>query len=158
MADHENLRKARPGFTWDGVETRAYKEEGAAPFKAVTRQILFQDAELACELRYFEVAPGGYTTLERHAHVHAVTILRGRGTCLVGDAIYRIAAPDLVYVPPMTWHQFRASGGEALGFLCMVNADRDRPQPAGADDLRRLREHPAVAAFLDGQIISSKRG
>ena len=42
---------------------------------------------LACELRYFEMAPGGYSTLERHEHVHAVLILRGRGHCLVGAEV-----------------------------------------------------------------------
>ena len=35
---------------------------------------------------------------------------------------------DLVTIPSWTWHQFRATDGEPLGFLCMVNAERDRPQ------------------------------
>ena len=74
------------------------------------------------ELRYFEVAPGGFSTLERHEHMHAVLILRGRGHCLVGGEVRPIETRDLVTVPPMTWHQFRATKGEPLGFLCMVNA------------------------------------
>jgi len=28
----------------------------------------------------------------------------------------------------MAWHQFRAATDEPLGFLCMVTAERDRPQ------------------------------
>ncbi|MBI2536308.1 MAG: cupin domain-containing protein, partial [Gemmatimonadetes bacterium] len=35
---------------------------------------------------------------------------------------------DCVYVAPGTTHQFRATGTEPLGFLCMVDRVRDRPQ------------------------------
>ena len=74
------------------------------------------------------MAPGGWTTLERHEHVHAVMVIRGRGQCLVGDKAYDIALHDLVSVPPMTWHQFHAAADAPLGFLCMVTTERDRPQ------------------------------
>jgi quercetin dioxygenase-like cupin family protein len=90
--------------------------------------VLFDSNDPPAQLRYFEVAPGGYTTLERHEHVHAVMVIRGRGQCLVGDRAYDIATHDLVDVPPMTWHQFRAAGDEPLGFLCLVPSTRDRPQ------------------------------
>ncbi len=49
----------------------------------------------------------------------------------------------------MTWHQFRATRGEPLGFLCMVDAVRDRPQLPTEEDLAALRRDPAVARFLD---------
>src|SRR5262245_11307168 len=126
-------RKARDDYRWDGVEQRPYKEDERALFKAVTRQVLFSDPELAGELRYFEVASGGSSTLERHAHMHAVLILRGRGHCLVGREVRPVDTRDLVTVPPMTWHQFRATGSEPLGFLCMVNAERDKPQLPSAE-------------------------
>jgi mannose-6-phosphate isomerase-like protein (cupin superfamily) len=100
------------------------------------------------ELRYFEVAPGGFSTLERHEHLHAVLILRGRGQCLVGDEVRPIETRDLVTVPALTWHQFRATTNEPLGFLCMVNAARDKPQLPSPEDLAKLREEPAIAAFL----------
>jgi hypothetical protein len=48
----------------------------------------------------------------------------------------------------MTWHQFRTRGSEPMGFLCMVNALRDKPQLPGEDDLRQLKSDPAIAAFL----------
>ena len=133
---------------WDGVDVRAYKQDDAAPFRDVTRQLLFDDPSLACQLRYFEVAAGGHTTLERHAHVHAVMIARGRGECLVGDRVYAIAEHDLVTVPPRTWHQFRAAPDAPLGFLCMVNSERDRPELPGADDLAALARNPAIARFI----------
>jgi quercetin dioxygenase-like cupin family protein len=133
---------------WREVELREYKAEGSAPFREVTRQVLFDDPALASQLRYFEVAPGGYTTLERHEHAHAVVVQRGAGRCLIGDQIYDLAEHDLIHVPALTWHQFRADPGGSLGFLCMVNAVRDRPQLPSADDLARLRENPKIAAFI----------
>jgi quercetin dioxygenase-like cupin family protein len=135
-------------FRWKDVDLLQYKEEGSAPFKAITRQVLFHNPALRCELRYFEMAPGGYSTLERHEHMHAVLILRGHGECLVGNEVKRIATNDLVTVNPMTWHQFRASADAPMGFLCMVNAERDRPQLPSEDELKALKTNPAIAAFL----------
>ena len=144
-------RAARDDFRWDGVEMCPYKEDERALYKTITRQVLFSDPAMAGELRYFEVAAGGFSTLERHQHMHAVLILRGRGHCLVGDEVKVLATRDLVTVPPMTWHQFRATTDEPLGFLCMVDAQRDKPQLPEPQDVARLRRNPVVAAFLDGK-------
>jgi mannose-6-phosphate isomerase-like protein (cupin superfamily) len=134
MDDSPLIRKHTGNFHWDAVDVLAYKQEGAAPFRDVTRQVLFDSADPPAQLRYFEVAPGGWTTLERHGHVHAVMVIRGRGQCLVGDKAYDIGTHDLVSVPPMTWHQFRSAVDEPLGFLCLVAAERDRPQlPSDAE-------------------------
>jgi mannose-6-phosphate isomerase-like protein (cupin superfamily) len=143
-------RKACDDYTWDGVELLPYKEDARALFKSITRQVLFSDPQMQGELRYFEVAPGGFSTLERHQHMHAVLILRGRGHCLVGGEVRRLNTNDLVTVPAMTWHQFRASAGEPLGFLCMVNATRDKPQLPSAEELASLQQDADVAAFLRG--------
>ena len=138
MSDSPLVRRHRGDFHWQGVDVLQYKQEGTAPFRDVTRQVLFGEAGLPAQLRYFEVAPGGWTTLERHEHVHAVMVIRGRGQCLVGDKAYDIAPHDLVSVPPMTWHQFRAAGDAPLGFLCMVPAERDRPQLPSEAELSEL--------------------
>lgn len=132
------VRHADGTFRWEGVEVRSYKQEESAPFKDVTRQVLFESADLPAELRYFEVAPGGWTTLERHEHVHAVMVIRGRGKALVGNQAYEINLHDLVTVPPMTWHQFCAADDEALGFLCLVAAERDRPQLPAREEIERI--------------------
>ena len=58
---------------------------------------------------------------------------------------------DLVYIPPMTWHQFRATGDEPMGFLCMVNTLRDKPQLPCEEDRARLAADPRIAAFLSGE-------
>ncbi|MCX8088117.1 MAG: cupin domain-containing protein [Meiothermus ruber] len=141
-------KRAARQYTWEDVEVLTYKSVGAAPFKNVTRQVLFDDPHLAAQWRYFEVAPGGYTTLERHQHVHAVMVIRGRGACLVGTEVFSIELHDLIHVPPLTWHQFRATLNEPLGFLCLVNSERDRPELPGSEDLQLLRQNPDVAAFI----------
>ena len=143
----ETHRKAK-GYRWEGVEELPYKDDGRALFKSITRQVLFADPQLDGELRYFEMAPGGFSTLERHEHMHAVLILRGRGHCLVGEEVSAIETRDLITVPAMTWHQFRATRGEPLGFLCMVNAARDKPQLPSPEDLAKLERNAKIAAFL----------
>jgi mannose-6-phosphate isomerase-like protein (cupin superfamily) len=143
-------RKAR-SYRWEGVQELPYKEDSRALFSSITRQVLFSDPALHSELRYFEVAAGGFSTLERHEHMHAVLVLRGRGHCLVGEEVRRIELRDLITVPPMTWHQFRATGNEPLGFLCMVNAARDKPQLPSEQDLSRMRSDARIAAFLRGK-------
>lgn len=144
-------RSFRPddeAFGWDGVEVLAYKVDGSAPFRAVTRQVLFEEAEHGCQLRYFEVSPGGHTTLERHQHVHAVLILRGRGSVLVGSEVREIGEHDLCSVPPLTWHQFRAADDAPLGFLCLVSSERDRPQLPSIEELAALRTDPVLARAI----------
>jgi len=134
-------------FGWENVPVLSYKEGG--PYKDVTRQILFEGAEsLPVQWRYFEVQPGGHSTLERHEHIHWVLILRGRGACLVGDEITDIAEHDLIEIAPLQWHQFRAAEDAPLGFLCLVAAERDRPQLPSEDDLAGLRRSDKVAAFI----------
>jgi quercetin dioxygenase-like cupin family protein len=135
-------------YRWDQVACLPYKEDSATPFKAISRQVLFAEPKLGCELRYFEMAAGGFSTLERHEHMHAVMILRGRGHCLVGEEVRAVKPFDLVTIPSWTWHQFRATEGEPFGFLCMVNALRDKPQLPSEQELAALRSHPAAAAFL----------
>jgi len=150
MADHSPalVRGFFSQFRWEDVAHRPYKEEGAAPFRAISRQVLFEDPSLSCELRYFEMDEAGYSTLERHEHAHGVMIFRGRGHCLLGTEVRPVGTFDLVTIPAWTWHQFRADAGEPLGFLCMVNRERDRPQLPTPEQLAELGSVPAVAAFL----------
>jgi quercetin dioxygenase-like cupin family protein len=141
------VRRAE-GFRWQDVDLLAYQSQGEK-FRDVTRQLLFgPDTGLGCELRYFEVEPGGHSTLEKHGHVHAVVILRGKGRVLIGERVWDVEAHDLVHVPPHTLHQFRSGGDAPLGFLCMVDAERDRPEPPSGAELERLRAQPATAGFF----------
>lgn len=135
-------------YKWENVSPLAYKETGTN-FKNISRQVLFDGlGDLTCQLRYFEVEPGGYSSLERHEHVHLVMILRGAGQVLLGDNIHSIGENDVITIPPKTWHQFQANGEFPLGFLCLVNVERDKVQLPTGDDLAELRKDPKVAAFI----------
>src|SRR5881296_1955333 len=130
MRDRSKVLKGA-GFRWQGVEVREYKADGA-PYKDVTRQTVLGDGEGEADLtfltRYFEIQPGGYSTLERHQHPHAVVVIRGRGRVTLGERAFDIAPFDCVYVSPGVAHQFRATGDEPLGFVCTVDRARDRPE------------------------------
>lgn len=142
------IRQTAP-FRWEDVPVLAYKEEAGTHFRAITRQVLFGGSEhLGAELRYFEIAPGGHSTLERHEHVHSVMVVRGLGQVLVGREVHALSGNNLVYIPSLTWHQFRAADEEPLGFLCLVRWDRDKPQRPAAGDLAALRADERVAAFI----------
>src|SRR3954447_12356872 len=71
--------------TWQGVPVTAYKQP-ADHHAGVTRAVLASAGgeTTAFHVRYFKVAPGGHTTLERHTHEHVVVVLRGRGEVLLG--------------------------------------------------------------------------
>ena len=146
----EGVRKFRPtgdGFRWSDVPLKCYKEDGSH-FRSISRQTLFAgDGDQPCELRYFEIGPGGHSTFERHVHTHAVLILRGQGRVLLGDSIRDIEAFDLVNVPSLTWHQFRADDDQPLGFLCQVACDRDRPTRPDENDRREILRNTTVAEF-----------
>lgn len=141
------------GYRWRGVSLTDYKDKGEGTlFKDITRQTLLGEGEgeerLRFLTRYFEIAPGGYSTLERHEHPHAVVVIRGGGRVVLEDGVHEVSVPDCVYIAPYTFHQFHATGAEPLGFLCMVDRERDRPELPGEDDLRRLLAHPEVGPLI----------
>ena len=117
---------------WAGVDPRRYKD-GEGPFFGVARHTLLgargAEPDLAFEVRYFEVARGGHSSLERHAHAHAVMVVKGRGTVRLGDHIEQIRPLDVVYVAPHEVHRFEADDTDCLGFVCVVDRERDRPEP-----------------------------
>ena len=148
MSDQPLVRKHTGDFHWQQVDTLAYKEDANAPFREVTRQVLFDTDDPPAQLRYFEVAPGGWTTLERHEHTHVVIPIRGHGRALIVDRVVPLALHDMVFVPSWGWHQFRAPADEPFGFLCAVVVDRDRPVRPTEADLEALRRDPEIAAFI----------
>lgn len=145
-------RVVRSGpFEWPQIPLHAYKNDGS-PHRDITRRTLLGDApdEVALDflVRYFELQPGGYSTLEHHQHPHAVVIVRGRGAVILGNRVEEVAAFDCVYVAPRCFHQFHATAGEPLGFLCVVNRERDRPLLPSQQELAQLQAIPAVARLL----------
>ncbi len=117
------------GFRWADVPPVSYKNEGES-WRAVTRHPLIGAPDgTPFHVRYFEVEPGGYTTHERHEHQHVVVALRGDGEVRLGNRWQAIRFGDVVFVASNDPHQFRATGDEPFGFLCIVSAERDRPVP-----------------------------
>ncbi len=120
------------GFTWHGVPLEPYKPTTETYRNVTRRELVGKRGEgTAFHLRYFEVAPGGFTTYERHQHEHVVVPLRGRGVVLIGEARHEVGVGDVIYVAPDDPHQLGAPAGasEPFGFLCIVDAVRDRPVP-----------------------------
>jgi quercetin dioxygenase-like cupin family protein len=118
------------GAGWEGVPPREYRLGGGAAYDVVRHTLLGGPGgpeRLSFEVRYFEVAPGGSTSLERHAHPHAVLVIRGEGAVRLGDRAEPIGPLDVVYVAPDEVHRFDAGASGPLGFLCVVDRDRDRP-------------------------------
>jgi quercetin dioxygenase-like cupin family protein len=133
QADSKTIRRFRSGFRWGGVPLEAYKlsTHGGGEFRGASRQVLIgRDSErVRFHVRYFELEPGGFTSLERHRHSHVVIGIRGRGRVRIGRRRYSVARLDTVYIAPDQPHQLSAVGRGAFGFLCIVDARRDRPRP-----------------------------
>ena len=125
-------QKDQDPYTWSEVECEAYKQgqEAGREWKNIVRQVLVgkQAEETSFHLRYFEIEPGGYSSLEKHAHAHVVIAVRGQGRVVLNAQAQAMQALDTVYVAPWTPHQFLAGGDEPFGFFCIVDAERDRPQ------------------------------
>ena len=137
-------------FRWEGVEGRAYKESAGEQrgmgWRGLTRHTLA--VEPAFEQRYFELEPGGYSSLERHEHVHVVMTLRGAGRVLVGDRVVETGPMEVLEIPPSAPHRWVNAGDQPWGFLCTVDAERDRPQPVGDAEWEALKADPATAPFI----------
>ena len=86
-------------------------------------------------MRYFEIDPGGYSSLEYHRHPHSVIIIRGSGSVVLGDEVHHLQLHDVVFISPETVHQFHADNNDKLGFICIVDRYRDRPTIPGDKEL-----------------------
>ena len=136
-------------FRWEGVADRAYKDDpGVArgmAWQGISRNTL---ARGAFEVRYFEVAPGGFSSLEKHAHEHAVICVRG---ARAGAGRRRGARAAAVRPRPQSgpWvpHRWVNAGDEPFGFLCSVDGERDKPAPLSDEEWEALRANPLTAPF-----------
>lgn len=137
--DPDDIRHARRSgiLHWDDgalpdVPVRAYKADDGS-FAGVLRRLLAAPDTAGFDVRYFELEPGGYTSLERHRHVHVVVCMRGSGVAVLDDASHPLGPGDVVTVAPDCVHRFRNAGAAPFGFLCIVDRDRDRPVPVKGD-------------------------
>ena len=120
------IHRYKGQFEWEGVSLSHYPPE--KEMKGVSVRWLIGPAEKAPNfaLRYFEIEPGGWTSLDQHAHDHGVVILRGHGQVLLGEEEVdwsnpvEVAFGDVVYISPYEVHQFKNTGDEPMGFLCVI--------------------------------------
>ena len=131
VGNHSKVIRHEGDFDWKDIPLEAYKET-TDTWKGITRRELSgkRGESQRFHVRYFEIKPGGYSTLEQHEHEHVVIPIRGRGEAQFGCYIYSVGLGDVVYVAPNDPHQFRnrEDASEPFGFLCLVNAERDTPQ------------------------------
>lgn len=106
-------------YSWEGVAVEAYNTDGAV---GGSRQVVIGERDGAVNfcLRYYEIAPGGQSSFDRHQHDHGVYVLRGAARLMMGREVYEIGPGDIVYIPPNEQHQFKNTGDEPFGFLCAV--------------------------------------
>jgi len=123
----------RPGFEWSDRPSSTYKDARDLAqdlaFKGVRRvELVGKFGERSTtDLRYFEIEPGGYSSLERHLHTHIVIGARGRGVLVLGERRETLAPMDVACIGPLEAHQLRNESTEPFGFFCIVDHDRDRP-------------------------------
>src|SRR3989442_13742721 len=97
-------------FRWTGVEPQAYKfnlgDIRGMGWRGVTRFTLAGPAAgpVDFELRDFELAPGGDSSLEKHTHPHIIITLRGQGRPVVGREVFTLDPFEIVQVAPPTAH------------------------------------------------------
>ena len=132
---------------WEGVPVEGYRPGAAVGVQRHTilgkRKSARTEAGPSLEMRYFELAPGAATRLEKHEHEHFVIVKRGLGHAIIGDTATEIAAGDVVYVGALEVHQFVTRGQEPFGFYCIVDAARDFSQVPAPEELERLNASAA---------------
>ncbi|MBF0458115.1 MAG: cupin domain-containing protein [Nitrospirae bacterium] len=117
-------------YHWDGVKPVVYKTGGEFDFKGITRHELIgkTGVQTDYDLRYFQIEHGGFSSLEKHVHVHVIICVRGTGTLICDGRSFTLRPFDIACVPPLHVHQLRNEGAEGpFGFFCIVNHLRDKP-------------------------------
>lgn len=131
------------------MPTLVYKPTGAG-FKNIIRRVVLgeKETDLSFQIRYFEIRRGGYSSLECHAHRHAVIVIRGRGKMFLKTRVHDLKLFDAVYIGKNVIHQFHQTGREPFGFLCMVPAKRDRPKLVSAVAAAEIRRKFKTGGFV----------
>ena len=127
-------------FRYPDVPLDVYKDEPGT-WVAVSRRVLTPGSATKFDTRYFEIAPAGYTSFERHTHEHVVIVTRGAGRVRLGDEWSEVTEGDVVHVPSQTPHQFTNDHAEPFGIVCIVDRERDRPVLLDTHGLPRASEN-----------------
>ena len=114
---------------WRGIRSQRYKKKNGG-WSDIVRNVLIGDSGESTKfhLRYFEIAPGGFSSLEKHRHEHVVVCIKGKGRVVMGEKSHVVKNLDTVYISPNTVHQLLNPYDKPFGFFCIVNAKRDKPR------------------------------
>jgi ribulose-bisphosphate carboxylase large chain len=121
--------KYKGNFQWQAIKKDRYKSSGT-DWADIARQTLIGNHGESAKfhLRYFEIAPAGYSSFEVHKHEHVVIGIRGKGICVTGKKKHILNFLDTLYIEPGMVHQLKNPYNEPFGFFCIVNAKRDKPK------------------------------
>jgi len=147
------LHKFKPGYSWSEVSREIYKDT-SGHWCGIDRNTLVggKGESSAFHLRYFEIAPGGNSSLEKHSHEHTVICVRGRGRALAGGSLYELENLDVLYIAPDEPHQLINPYNEPFGFFCIVDSERDRPRNLEKADIDRLESSEETRGRYIGYI------
>ncbi len=128
-SNKSRLYEFKKNFKWKSVTVEKYKLKGKDWSDIIRHTLIGGRGETAkFHLRYFEIASGGKSSFEMHRHEHVVICIRGKGKAVVDKKVYDIKPFDTLYISPSTPHQLKNLFKKPFGFLCIVNAKRDRPK------------------------------
>ena len=101
------------------VELETPKEQGIKDVM-VRWLISKKDGADNFAMRLFEIQPEGHTPLHQHDWEHEIFVLEGNGVTKnkTGEESFRQG--DVLFVPPMEWHQFVNTGKEILKIICLI--------------------------------------
>jgi ribulose-bisphosphate carboxylase large chain len=122
--------KHKGDFRWHGIKDTPYKPSGNEWTNIMRRVLIGSRGESTrFHVRYFEITSNGQSSLEIHKHEHVVICVKGKGIVRTGRTKRKMEFMDVLYISPNTLHQLTNPFRKPFGFLCMVNAKRDKPKP-----------------------------
>ena len=150
--NHSYVLKHQAQGEWSERQRQVYKASSESSstrpdFDNVDRLPLVGSAQenTSFALRYFELAPGGYTSLECHVHSHTIIVHHGECVLRQGQQAATVEhfqeaelteqclkEQDIAYIDTLIPHQLVNRSEETCGFYCLVDRLRDRPQSLGA--------------------------
>lgn len=146
----ERLHIKFSDYRWDTVSRIEYKNNDINnSFNNVDRQNIISSADgVNFDVRYFECGPCGFTTLEKHQHVHIVMIARGHGRVIIGGCVFVAHPYDYFVIPAWTPHQFINAEDEPFAFFCSVNAKRDKFMLLSKDEMESLKKNSEIEKWI----------
>jgi quercetin dioxygenase-like cupin family protein len=106
LKSEDKIYRHKGSCRWSGIKTERYKQKDGG-WSDISRHVLIGNSGESTKfhLRYFEIAPGGFSSLERHRHEHVVICVKGSGRVVIGKKSHPIKHLDTVYIAPDTVHQ-----------------------------------------------------